>query len=165
MEKVIKEFEDYTVTSCGKVFSLKYRKQNIKKQLKPVDRHGYLYVTLAGNHVRAIHRLVAQAFIPNTEDKPMVNHKNCKKGDNRVENLEWCSNKENIKHAINNGIKVGRPSETMVGELNSKAVLNKMLINRIIKDREKGYKYKELKKKYNVSRSTLHRAINKITYA
>lgn len=71
------------------------------KLVKPYLRNGYLCVHLCKNNKAKhfeIHRLVAENFIKNLENKPQVNHKNGNKNDNRVENLEWVSCFENIKH-------------------------------------------------------------------
>ena len=70
------------------------------------NRKGYLVARVTVNRIKRSlkpHRLVAQYFIPNVENKEQVNHKNCVKTDNRVENLEWCTNLENMRHAIEHG--------------------------------------------------------------
>jgi len=90
----------YKVSNFGKVKSLKYRKERI---LKPgTDGYGYLYVNLCKNgKVKKfkVHRLVAEAFIPNPGNLPMVNHKNEIKTDNRVWNLEYCDNQYNVRYS------------------------------------------------------------------
>lgn len=87
----------YMVSNDGYVFSVGkgvLLKGNQKKT-------GYLEVTLAKNNrltYKLLHRLVAEAFIPNPENKPQVNHKNGDKADNRASNLEWVTESENHRH-------------------------------------------------------------------
>ena len=68
-----------------------------------LDKDGYLKTALRKNGVRKylrVHRLVAQTFLENPNDLPVVNHKNGIKSDNRLDNLEWCTVSENTKHAF-----------------------------------------------------------------
>ena len=98
--KPIKDYEGlYEVSNLGRVKSLNYRGTGKEKILKNIENSkGYFQVGLVKfgkQKVFKVHRLVAEAFIPNPENKPCIDHINTVKSDNRVENLRWVTYKEN----------------------------------------------------------------------
>ena len=95
----IKDFPDYCVSTDGEVFSIKGEGYRRLKQYPKT--HGYLYVALFRNgkrYYRRVHRLVAEAFIPNPDNLPEVNHKDEDKTNNLASNLEWCTAHDNKVH-------------------------------------------------------------------
>ena len=98
--KYKKDYEGhYQVSNCGRVKSIKFGKEKILKQRK--DKRGYYSVVLSKNGIvkkYSVHRLVAEAFIDNTDNLPYVNHKDEDKTNNNVNNLEWCDAKYNINY-------------------------------------------------------------------
>lgn len=97
----------YLVSNLGRIKSLINKKfQNpIRKPWNNIAGYCVLSInTKNGRVAKTIHRLVALAFIPNPEKKKQINHKNGIKADNRVENLEWCTGSENIRHALDTNL-------------------------------------------------------------
>lgn len=99
--KYIKDYPNYMISNQGNVKSLKYGKE---KKLNPTkDKYGYLRINLCKDgkyKMYSVHRLVANAFISNTDNKPCIDHINTDKTDNRIENLRWVTNKENSNNPI-----------------------------------------------------------------
>lgn len=137
----------YAVSSDGRVWSGKR-----DKLLTPVkESFGYLVTKLGGDSkLLKIHRLVAEAFIPNPDGKPCVNHINGVKSDNNMENLEWVTYSENTIHAFNTGL------TKSFGENHPKCKLSSEDVKFII-DSEQDATY--LMNKFKVSRSTINRII------
>ncbi|MNF24264.1 hypothetical protein D3C85_1128240 [compost metagenome] len=119
----------YAVDDAGNVYSLRNTRGNLRhapllmqRQLHP---EGYLTVTLAtdvGKRFCLVHRLVAQAYLPNPEDKPEVNHKDGDKTNNVYTNLEWVTESENTVHAFNTGLRTVNRGQ--LGRTNGKSVLS-----------------------------------------
>lgn len=112
--KDIKGYEGYyQVSSCGRVRSLErkivdnkcvriFKGTIIKQWILKGKRTNYLCVSLSKNGFvkkYEVHRLVGEAFLPNTLNKPQINHKDCNGLNNNVSNLEWVTNSENAKYA------------------------------------------------------------------
>ena len=108
--KDIKEYEGkYQISNFGNVRSTydqnQFKKTSRIKNLKAGERNGYLVINLQnkaklkGKKSYQIHRLVAEAFIPNPENKPIINHIDENRKNNVVTNLEWCTQKENVLHS------------------------------------------------------------------
>ena len=102
--KPIKGYEGlYEVSNFGRIKSLKFGKERILKGSK--DKYGYLQVVLSKNNKSKtfkVHRLVSEAFIPNPDNLPQVNHKDENPSNNNVNNLEWCDKTYNNNYGTRN---------------------------------------------------------------
>lgn len=113
--KNIKDYPNYQISNLGRVKALKFYSNIHKKYYdrelilkEKINRFGYKFVGLSnksGRKNKAVHRLVAEAFIPNQNDMPEVNHIDGNKQNNCVNNLEWCSRRENVLHSYKLGLK------------------------------------------------------------
>jgi len=147
----------YEVSNKGEIKSVK-----TQKLLKPRLSTGYAMVALWNNGVRKdlkIHRLVAIAFIGNPLNKPQVNHIDCIKLNNNVNNLEWVTNSENIKHAYKNGlITISNEKIAIIAKAVSKAHSKKVI------DVHTGIIYNSLTQgciSINMNASTANKQINR----
>lgn len=121
---------------------------------------GYLSVSLNKNGVKRqyrVHRLVAQAFLPNPDNLPQVDHLNAKRTDNRVENLEWVTCSENIRREFVNGRKIIRGEEHVNAKLTNEQVA-------YIRENPDKLFQRQLAEKFNVSLGAIRRVIKHLSY-
>ena len=101
--KDIEGYTDYKISNLGNVKSYKFGKEKTMSRQK--FRYEAVMLSVKGKSAPIlIHRLIAIAFIPNPYNKPMVNHIDGNKLNNVIQNLEWCTNSENQKHAYKTGL-------------------------------------------------------------
>lgn len=139
--KDIKGYETlYKISSFGNVKNINYRNTGKERKLKCRKyKNGYVYVTLTKNKntkTFLVHRLVAEAFIPNLENKKCVNHKDCNRSNNNIDNLEWCTHKENINYMDNLDRRIANKH------------LTKEEVKIIMDEKENGVFYKDAWQKY-----------------
>lgn len=158
--KRIPEFEQlYAVTSDGRVYSFRS-----KKFLSPRSNpQGYLFVALCDRgrrQDRAIHRLVAEAFIPNPLHLPEVNHLDFNKANNTRANLEWSSSQDNSRHAEKSG---RRPHPR--GSNHYRARLTEADVRHIRELAERSISQERLAEIYGVSRSAIYFVVSRRSWA
>lgn len=155
MDEVWKDIEGfeghYQVSNLGRVKSDKYGYWRELKQTINNRGKGYLRVGLFDGKMKtySVHRLVAQAFIPNPENKPQVNHIDGNTRNNNVNNLEWCTAMENVSHSIEvlENIKIG--SNNGNSKLTEKDIPNIVYMLSI------GYTQKEIAEIYGVNQTLI----------
>lgn len=149
--KDIKGYEGlYQISSFGNVRSLRFNKI---KLLKPGHSKDYFTYEFSVNHiseVKSAHHLVAEAFIPNPENKPFINHIDGNKQNNHVENLEWCTASYNVKHAYATGLaprhatKQNQPHQKGILEVNTNTFY---------------FSIRECARQLNIKRDTIRRSL------
>lgn len=119
------------------------------------DGKWYISVAIGKKHRKGykIHRLMAQAFIPNPKNLPEVNHKNGDKTDNRLENLEWCTHQENIDHSW--VVSPHRKHKPLKGTSNPNHKLSEVQVREIRKRHANGECLLRMEKEYPVTRTML----------
>lgn len=154
---------EYEISTSGRVRSLKWGKSRILKNR--ATHSGYFSVNLRKDSISKdtkVHRLVAQAFLENLENKPTVNHKDGDKRNNHVDNLEWATYKENTQHALRTGL---LHHEKTTGSLHGGAKLDeeKVLVIRWIRANY-NFTLKQIGKMFGVSYVTIHSVVSRANW-
>lgn len=160
--KKIPGYEDYSVSNLGRVRRDTYSKASEPGRiLKPAENHaGYLrHILSKSGKVKQmfLHRLVALAFLPNQGEKSQVNHIDGNKKNNNLENLEWVTFSENIKHSVSNDL-------IKKGEKHSQSKLTEIEVLEIRDLRSKGWKQIDLAKKFGVTQGIISGIEHKKTW-
>lgn len=155
--------EGYLISNYGRVKSLRKEQERILKLSHTKDGYVKCGITIKGSSCRfRVNRLVAEAFIPNPENKPTVNHIDGNKYNNRADNLEWATKSEQMKHAYKMGLK-----KPMRGTLQPRSRLSETDIKWIrehYKAHDKEFGMNALAEKFNVSGCCIKRAVKGTTY-
>lgn len=159
MVELIKIDERYSIDNDGNIYSTNYKNSGKVRMLSPaLDAKGYLKTVLHGKSTR-VHRFIAVHLVPNPEGLPHINHKNGVKTDNRVENLEWCTNKSNIEHAYRMGL-----IKTKSKWEHHNSVLSQSDYLYIKEQVELGRSFRSLSREFGRDKSVISRAYKRIKH-
>lgn len=142
--KIFKYSDKYEVNILGQI-----RNVRTGRYTQPVpDKDGYFRVVVyfngkTNNYI--VHRIIAEHFIPNPNNYPIINHKDGNKQNNKISNLEWCTNLQNMQHAARNGFFHGRK-----GEEHHNARLAENDIREIRKLRKQGVLRNDVAKRFSI---------------
>ena len=161
--KPIEFAEGYYISNYGRVRSTRKGQDRILKLSHTKDGYVKCGIAIHGCSCRfRVNRLVAEAFVPNPENKPTVNHIDGNKDNNHADNLEWCTLSEQMHHAYEHGLK-----KPMQGTNHSMSKLTEEEVRWIrehYKARDKEFGMIGLAEKFNVSHCCIKRAVKGITY-
>ena len=156
----IKGWPNRFVAEDGSVVSLTRKHPKLMKG--SVDKAGYHFITtrLSGGRIsnKYRHRLVAEAFIPNPNGLPQVNHKDGDKGNNAAYNLEWVSPADNIRHAMDTGLR------NNYGENHTQAVLTELDVKEALLLHRHGFSVKYIANWLDVSEGAIHKIVTNRTW-
>lgn len=159
--KSLTRTETYFHATAGKLVSR--TRQGRMMELKE-DRYGYMTVHLrmdgSSKHC-TVHRLVAEAFIPNAFNKSTVNHKNCDKKDNSLCNLEWATVSEQTKHAYDNGLIKHLKPVVRAGEAHYLFKTPPEIVSEILRLRGEGNTLTKIAESLGLGTSTVCRIIRR----
>lgn len=166
-----RDCKGYAIHKNGIVYTCKahnfkpYYYDNEWRILKPKmsKLHGYWFIIMSnfGNDVTAkIHTLIAHAFMPNPNNFPVLNHIDGNKGNNSIDNLEWCTQRHNAQHCIDNNLR-----NTAKGEKIPNSKIKSHHVANIFKLKQDGYMNKEIAKIYDIDPSAISRILNKKAWA
>lgn len=152
----------YKVSNFGRVRAIGHGLRRgciMADKFNKLDGYMHLSLTKYGvPHHFVTHRLVAIAFIPNPDNKPTVNHKDFNRCNNRVENLEWMTQKENNRYSSEAGHR--NYTEKMRHIAYSRRTVKDEVVKMIMSDYNRGLKQSEIADKYNVTRPFVSRVVH-----
>ena len=167
-EKWMKYYDtNYYVSNLGNIKSYYPTTKNWRNKVLTTSNRGYLRVSFNLDKkytMKSVHRLVGELFIPNPNNLPQINHINGIKTDNRVENLEWTSVSENVKHSYDVLKRIRKGAK---GELSGKSKLTQEIVDYVrqnYKPFSSDFSLEKLGKQFGVASNTLSYVIHKKTW-